>query len=126
MSPFTVQVPLNVVPSAPVNVYAPLPLAEFGWTPKVPSPVTARVSPALFCAEFGTSMKNMYEFDSLFGAVAVEAAGQTIVSAAATRNNSMKRRLICDLLCSPDPVDLPAFWDGVQGSLSLVPLLKTD
>jgi hypothetical protein len=71
-------------------------------------------------------MKNMYEFDSLFGAVAVEAAGQAIVSAAATRNNSMKRRLICDLLCSPDPVDLPALWDGVQGSLSFVPLLKTN
>ena len=61
------------------------------------------MSPALFCAEFGTSMKNMYEFDSLFGAVAVEAAGQTMVSAAATRNSSMKRRLICYLLCSPVP-----------------------
>src|SRR2546423_1704958 len=101
MSPFTVQVPLNVVPSAPANVNAPPPLADFGWTLKVPSPVKARVSPALFCAEFGTSMKNMYEFDSLFGAVAFEAAGQAIVSAATTRNNSMKRRLICYLLCSP-------------------------
>src|SRR6267142_4141525 len=112
MSPFTVQVPLNVVPSAPANVNAPPPLADFGWTLKVPSPVTARVSPALFCAEFGTSMKNMYEFDSLFGAVAVEAAGQAIVSAAATRNNSMKRRLICYLLFAlPDRVDLPAFCD---------------
>src|SRR5919204_3749368 len=100
MSPFTVQVPLNV-PSAPVKVYRPPPLADFGWTLNMPSPVTERVSPALFCAEFGTSMKNMYEFDSLFGAVAVEAAGQTIASAAVTRNNSVKRRLICYLLCSP-------------------------
>jgi hypothetical protein len=61
-------------------------------------------------------MKNMYEFDSLFGAVAVEAAGQAIVTAAATRNNSMKRRLICYLLFAlPDRVDLPAFCDGVEG-----------
>src|ERR671931_2949169 len=101
MSPFTVHVPLNVVPSAPVKVYWPPPLADLGWTLNTPSPVTARVSPALSCAEFGTSRKNMYEFDSLFGAVAVEAAGQRIVSAVAARNSSMKRCFICYLLCSP-------------------------
>src|SRR5919198_2538735 len=101
MSPFTVHVPLNVVPSAPVKVYWPPPLADLGWTLNTPSPVTARVSPALSCAELGTSMKNMYEFGSLFGAVAVEAAGQAIARPTVTRNNSVKRRLICHLLCSP-------------------------
>src|ERR671934_1673326 len=100
MSPFTVHVPLNF-PSGPVKVYWPPPLADLGWTLNIPSPVTESVSPALFCAEFGTSMKNMYEFDSLFGAVAVEAAGQTIASAAVTRNNSVKRRLICYLPLLP-------------------------
>jgi hypothetical protein len=108
MSPFTVHVPLNVVPSAPVKVYSPPPLADLAWTLNEPSPVTARVSPALFCAEFGSSIKNMYEFDSLLGAVAVDAAGQAMATAAATRNKRMKRGFISTTsLCSPPVTMIP-------------------
>jgi hypothetical protein len=66
-------------------------------------------------------MKNMYEFDSLFGAVAVEAAGQAIASAAVTRNNSVKRRFICYLLCSPVPHNLPAYGSSMLLQLRSAP-----
>src|SRR5919197_2926052 len=53
---FAVQLPLNVVPSAPLNVKFPLTSVAFGWTLQVPWPVTESVSPAASCDTFGTSM----------------------------------------------------------------------